>query len=118
MKDIAEVYALRERRLKLQREADKLEQEEKDLLYDIQKELMANNLDVYSEDGYTVNLKSKDAPVVVDWAATLDYIRQTGGVDMLQKRLTDSAVKARWDSGVEIPGVNKTTRTTITITKD
>lgn len=118
MQGIEEVYAIREKRLKLQREVAKLEQEEKDILYDIQKEMKASGQTTYTAGDYVVELKEKEAPNVTDWPALLDYIRQTGEVDMLQKRVTDSAVKARWDAGVDLPGVTKVARITVTVTKE
>lgn len=118
MHDLKQVFELRAQRLKLQKEVDTLEQQEKDILYEIQKEMSAAGLTTYSMDGYTSHAKPKEVPLVTDWPALLDYIRQTGEVDMLQKRVTDSAVKLRWDNGVYLPGVEKSTRTTITVTKD
>jgi hypothetical protein len=47
----------------------------------------------------------------------LEYIKATGSVDLLQKRVTESAVKLRWDAGVSLPGVEKTTKDVITVTK-
>lgn len=113
----AQYYDLREQRLKLQREADALEQQEKDILYEITKEFNADSVK-HSVDGFTMLAKRKDVPTVRDWSATLAYIKETGQVDLLQKRLTDSAVKARWDAGIEVPGVELTHKYAVTITKD
>ena len=110
-------YALREQRLKIQREADALEQQEKDILYEITKEFASDTVK-HSVDGFTMRAKRKDVATVRDWSATLAYIKETGQVDLLQKRLTDSAVKARWDAGVEVPGVELTHKYVVTITKD
>ncbi len=112
------IFDLREQRLALQRQADKLEQQEKDLMYTLTTDMVASEVtEANGEGGYTAKLKTVNAPLVQDWPATLEYIRATGQVDLLQKRLTDSAVKARWDSGVDIPGVDKTVKHTVTITK-
>jgi hypothetical protein len=40
----------------------------------------------------------------------LDYIRETGSLDLLHRRLTESAVSARWAEGVNIPGVSVHTK--------
>jgi len=110
-------YDLREQRLKIQREVDSLEQQEKDILYEITKEFTGESIKD-SVDGFTMLAKRKDVPTVRDWSATLAYIKETGQVDLLQKRLTDSAVKARWDAGVDVPGVELTHKYVVTITKD
>lgn len=109
-------YTLREQRLVLQRQADALEQKEKDILYEITKDW---DQPEYTGQEGAFHLKGvgKDVPNVVDWVATLTFIKQTGQIDLLQKRLTESAVKARWDSGVDIPGVIPVRKYTVTITK-
>lgn len=118
MSKLQAYFTLREQRLALQRQVDKLEQDEKDIMYEITSELVASGKNTSSEEGFVAKLKSTPASQVTDWVQTLDYIRATGQVDLLQKRLTESAVKARWDSGVDIPGVEKTVKHTVTITKE
>jgi hypothetical protein len=118
MQEIEEYFNLRQQRLAVQREADKLEQQEKDLLYSIQTQMSAKKVGTTTYRGYTASIESKPSPVVKDWTLTLDYIRSTGELDMLQKRLTESAVKARWDAGVDIPGVEKGSKYVVTVTKD
>jgi hypothetical protein len=41
----------------------------------------------------------------MDFGALEGYIREHGALDLLQRRLTESAVKLRWDDGIQIPGV-------------
>jgi hypothetical protein len=41
------------------------------------------------------------------WPAVLDYIIANKATDLFQKRLTASAVKARWDEGEVIVGIEK-----------
>jgi hypothetical protein len=54
-------------------------------------------------DGARLEVKVK--PYISDYTALEGYIREHGALDLLQKRLTESAVKLRWDDGVAIPGV-------------
>lgn len=109
---------MREKRLALQRQVDKMEQEEKDLMYTLTNRMVSDNALSTSADGYIAKRKSAPASLVNDWTATLEYVRVTGQIDLLQKRLTESAVKARWDAGVDIPGVDKIVKHTVTITKE
>ncbi len=117
---IANYFALREKRLALNRQADELEQQEKDILYAWSKDFEDSGEKAVSEVGTDFTLKAtrKDVTVVVDWTTVLDHIRETGEVDLLQKRLTESAVKARWDSGKEVPGVDKTHKWDVKVTRN
>lgn len=44
-------------------------------------------------------------PVPEDWDAIHRYIKEFDAIDLVHKRLTESAVQLRWDDGVTIPGV-------------
>ena len=46
-------------------------------------------------------------PMIADWSLTSEYIRRTGSLDLLQKRLTPTAVKLRWEEGLEVPGIDR-----------
>jgi hypothetical protein len=98
---------LREKRLQIQHEADSLEQQEKDILYLITKDFDLKHVGYSAQQGnWKMNAKRLEVPSCVDWDKTLKYIKETGELDLLHKRLTETAVKARWDSGVEIPGID------------
>ena len=58
---------------------------------------------VEEADGAKIVRKQK--PFISDWAALNNYIREHDATDLLQKRLTESAVKLRWEDGVAVPGV-------------
>lgn len=119
---MADAHGFRSNRLELQKQADLLEQKEKDCLYEIQKYLESTGDD---EDGTTLRagefkleVKKKPSPIVDSWPDLLQFIRDTGQTDLLQKRLTESAVKQRWDNGDTLPGVSKAYKVTLKITKD
>ena len=46
-------------------------------------------------------------PQATDWLAVYEHIKETGHFDLLHRRLTNLAVKERWDVGIEIPGVGR-----------
>lgn len=117
MNILQNIYELREKRLKLQREVDGMEQAEKDLIYTLTNRMVSDDALTAEDSGFVAKRKTVNSPIVQDWVQTLNYIKSTGSVDLLQKRLTESAVKARWDSGVDIPGVDKLVKHTVTITK-
>jgi hypothetical protein len=47
----------------------------------------------------------KNEPAVKDWEATYAYIHEHKYWDLLYRRVNAAAVKARWDLGVVVPGV-------------
>ena len=112
------LYETKAKRLQLQQMVNVLEQEEKDILYQITKEVVpAEAWDFISGD-YRVITTFKVVPNITAWPELLGYIKHTGSLDLLQKRLTESAVKARWDADIEVPGVSKTTKYIVNITKE
>lgn len=117
---LQEYYNLREKRLALQHEADRLEQLEKDILYELTKDLNAEqevyNLK-YEDSPYLGKATRKITPTVFDWEETLRWIRAEAALDLLQRRLTESAVKLRWDNGVTIPGIMKSVKWGLTVNR-
>lgn len=116
---LEQYHTLRTQRLALNAEADRLEQLEKDILYELTKDLNSEH-DSYTkkESGYTFKATRKIVPNVVAWDQTLDYIRAEAAVDLLQKRLTESAVIARWNNQVAVPGIEKVVKWPVKVTKD
>jgi len=53
----------------------------------------------------TVEYETKLVPVAQDWDAIHQYIKENDAIDLVHKRLTESAVRLRWDDDVVIPGV-------------
>jgi hypothetical protein len=102
--------ASQKERLALQRRVQAMDEAEKQLAAEILD--LARNPDgtiptlsgIY-EDGLSYKMGEIPTPVVVDWPSTLNWIKENRAVDLLQKRLTESAVKLRWEEGITIPGV-------------
>ena len=119
MSNIELYHTIRAKRLALQREAELLEQQEKDILYELTKSLDPKQ-EVYTNkfSNYVFKAKRQDAFSVVDWSATLGHIRGTGELDLLEKRLTKSAAAQRWDAGLTVPGVEKSHKWAVTVTKE
>ena len=109
-------YAKRAERLALQAKVNIMEQDEKDLLYSITKEMHDNDSLTMEQEGFRALRTVKIAANVTNWPALLNYIKETGSVDLLQKRVTESAVKLRWADGKVLPGVDKTSKDSIDVT--
>lgn len=111
------LYTTRANRLLLQKEVDALEEQEKLL-----KEHIINTLpksDQSGASGKLANVKvlKKLVPQVKDWDAFYLYVGKNKRWDLMQRRLSDTAVKEMWDSGKKIPGVESFDAVTVSITK-
>ena len=107
---IAQYYATRAKRLALNKEAAMLEVQEAKLKHEIVK-----NWDTLkAPQGYRVTRDVVETPFVEDWPMFLQWVRDTNSVDCLQKRITESAIKARLEDG-DVPGVTTVPKTNLTI---
>jgi hypothetical protein len=107
---IKEILSVRKQRLSLQREVDLLEQQEKKLTNELITAMVLAKIEITKDGEDEVTLVTSTEPVATEWPKLLDYIRENDALDMLQKRLTASAVKLRWADGQEIPGIVPTVK--------
>lgn len=111
------LYELRQARLTQQKIVDALEAEEKAL-----KEHIINTLPKSETSGVAgkvarVTVVSKDVPQVKDWDLFYKHVKKTGEFELMQRRLSDSAINERWDSGKKVPGVEAFKVTSISLNK-
>lgn len=111
------LYELRQKRLEQQKVVDAIEAEEKAL-----KEHIINTLPKSEASGVAgklarVTVVTKEVPQVEDWDAFYKFVKKTGQFDLMQRRLTDAAIKERWENGKEIPGVKHFQAVTVSINK-
>lgn len=111
------LYQLRQKRLEMQKEVGKVAAEESAL-----KEHIINTLPKSEASGVAgklarVTVVTKEIPKVEDWDAFYKYVKKTGNFDLMQRRLTDAAVKERWEAGKEVPGVGHFNAVSISINK-
>ncbi len=101
--------AIRDQRLDLQKEVDALETQERALKTELISLLEDSGVQSIGGKLATVALTAKTVPVVQDWDAVYAYVKKHNAFDLLHRRITVDAVKARWDNGHEVPGVSSTT---------
>jgi hypothetical protein len=65
----------------------------------------------------TAGIKVSNVPLVEDWDKLHEYIKTTGEFDLMQKRISVTAWRARYDEGIEVPGVSKVEDVDISLTK-
>ena len=112
------LYTLRAERILIERQADEIKKKETQL-----KEHLIEKLGTeMAAEGVvgelaTVRVLPETIPVVNDWESLAEYIIKNKAVDLLQRRLSNEGVKARWENGKAIPGVEKMLTKKLSITK-
>ena len=110
----AEVRALR---LAMDKEVAEVKARETEI-----REHIINTLSKSADTGaaglrYRAQVVVKDTPRLSDWAAFTAAVQQTGRFDLMQKRLSDAAIKELWADGVTVPGVELVKIPDVSITK-
>lgn len=110
-------YLLRERRLAEQKKVDAIEAEEKAI-----KEHIINTLPKSEASGVAgkvarVTVVKKVVAQVKDWDKFFKYIKKTGEFDLMQRRVSDSAVQERWEAGKTVAGVESFNALTLSVNK-
>lgn len=111
------LYELRNKRLAMQKEVDAVASEESAL-----KEHIINTLPKSEASGVAgklarVTVVTKQVPQVEDYDKFYAFVKKTGSFDLLQKRLSDAAIKERWEAGKEVPGVKAFNAVSVSINK-
>jgi hypothetical protein len=111
------LYEVRAARIKQQKVADALAAEESAL-----KEHIINTLPKSQASGVAgkvarVSVETKEVPSVRDWNKLFKHILKTKSFELLQRRVSVSAVEERWESNKMVPGVEKFKAVTVSITK-
>ena len=106
--DLIDQYiTARAERLMLDKQAEQMKEHEEILKKAIIAKYQEQGLTLLGSKLGVVKMSDAEEPVAQDWIAVWDYIRETGSFELLHKRLTNTAVKERWEAGQEIPGVGK-----------
>lgn len=96
---------VREKRLKADKHAKALKTQENEVEAEIIEELQKAGLSKVGGKIASVTLQEQHKPIVRDWPALYDYIRDNDAFDLLHRRLTEAAVKERVEDGVNVPGL-------------
>jgi hypothetical protein len=111
------LYTTREMRLDIEKQVDALKQRETQL-----REHLINTLPKGEASGIAgriarVAIVVKEEPQVQDWDAFYGYIKEHDAFDLLQKRMSAPAVKARWQEDETVAGVGVFNNVTISLRK-
>lgn len=99
------LYTTREKRLKMQKEAEAMEKLESRL-----KEHLINKCQKGASKGISgkigrVTIERKDVPTLKDWGKFIKHIIKTGDTELLQHQISKKAVQERLDAKKVIPGI-------------
>jgi len=112
-----EYAAVREERLRVQKEAEAIKSRETEIY-----NCIMSTLDESTDTGamghfYGVQRVEKDQVQVKDWDAMWKHIQTTGDFNLLQKRVNDKAVKELAEGGDAVPGAEIVKVPTLSFTK-
>jgi len=112
------LYELRQARLALQKDVDEIAAEESALKAHIIDTLPKSEASGVAGKVARVTVVKKDVPQVKDEEAFRKYINRTKRFDLANKlRPTVAAITEMWESGKEIPGIEKFTVVSISMNK-
>lgn len=111
------IFTLREERKAAQKIVDAIEAEEKALKEHIIQTLPKSQASGVSGKLANVKTITKNVAHVEDWDKFYAHVKKTGSFDLMQKRLSDTAIQERWEGKKVVPGVVPFPVVTISVTK-
>jgi hypothetical protein len=111
------LYKIRQDRLTVQKKIDELKGREEQLREYLIATLPKSDATGAAGKVARAQIKDKRVPKVEDWDALYKHVKRTGSFELLQRRVSDEAVKERWDAGKQVPGVEVFTTVTVSVTK-
>lgn len=104
---IDSLFELRAKRLAKSKEVDEMKKQEATLRSTIIAQLHEIGLDGGKGTKATAAILTSDQAVMEDWPAFWAFCRDNDALDLVQKRVSITAVRERWDQSEEIPGLRK-----------
>lgn len=111
------LYELRNKRLEMQKAVDAVASEESALKNYIIDHLPKSEASGVAGRLARVTVVTKEVPQVKDWEAFYKYVKRHSAFELMQRRLSDAAVKERWESGKKVPGVESFNVVSVSINK-
>lgn len=111
------LYTQRAARLAVEKTVKDMKTRELALRVHIKNKLDAISLEMGAGKLATTSIQRSTEPTVVDWPAVYAFIKENDAFDLLQKRLSPTAVKDRWDEDILVPGIDKFNTWDLSLTK-
>ena len=114
---IDKLYFIRADRLALSNKADEMKKDEDALRTTILGMLDSAKLSGGKGDIAQASIKTTIVPSLSDFDDFIKYVFKNKAIDLLRRQVNATAVRERWDSGKEIPGVTPFTVRDINLSK-
>jgi hypothetical protein len=115
--NIDDLYALREKRLKLQKQLEDMRKKEQDAETRILATLNATGLNKASGNVATVSRKSTIVPQVEDWDEFYNFLHEHKFYHLLQRRVSIPAYTEALELHGGVPGTTQFTKQKLSLTK-
>jgi hypothetical protein len=116
--DLVNQYiSIRAQRLELDRQSKVVKEAEDDLQKVIVSKMREGDMKALGAANGLVKLHESEEPVAENWEEIWAFIKANDAWELLHKRITITAVKERWNDGVAVPGVGKSTVYKLTVSK-
>lgn len=114
---IDEYYLLREKRLEVDRESERLQEAERELKAQIIQYMEQERAGTVGGMLATVKLKITPKPTAKNWEEIWQWVKVNDAPDIYYRRLNEAALKERQEHGVNVPGVEWFPVATISVSK-
>lgn len=111
------LYRLRKERLALQKEVEEYEKHESALREHIIQTLPKSEASGVAGRVARVSVTTQLVPQLKDFAALFAYVKKTGSLELLQRRINNRAVQERWEAKKQVPGVEAFRATMVSLNK-
>lgn len=111
------MFELTQKRRAVKKEMEAIEEEEKAYKAHIIENLPKSQASGVAGKLCRVTAIVKEIPQLKDSEAFYKYVKSKNRFDLLQRRLSDAAIKEMWEDGKEVPGVEKFNAVTLSVNK-
>ena len=101
------LYSTRQSRLAVEKQVDELAAIETKIKEYLIAQLPKGDASGVAGSLARVSLKTKTKAQVENWEELYRHIEETGSWELVQRRISETAVRDRWEQGEEVPGVSK-----------
>lgn len=111
------LYTTRQKRLELSKSVDEMKSQETQLCDYLIANLPKSDATGVAGKVARATVVTKQEPVVEDWDPFYKYVARTKSWDLLQRRISTTAIKARWEDKKKVPGVGTFTVVSVSLNK-
>jgi hypothetical protein len=97
----------RTKRLALDKEAAGFKEIEEAYKEELIYRMVQTNVGALASTSHVVKMKTVDKPTPKNWTLLQNFITETGAWELVQHRLSEAAIRERWEAGETVPGVEK-----------